>query len=306
MNILTFDLNLLRVFDALMRERSVTRAGERIGLSQPAVSAALARLRAALDDQLFVRKGTEMTPTPRAEELAGPLREALAAVDRSLFGETRFDPATAEATFTLLGADFFSTLVMPQLAAQLRLTAPGIRLRFLDSARGDVDRLLQDDAIDLALERPLALPDFVASEPLFVSPFAVVAAHDHPHLAALTPGAEIPLALYCALPHAIRSITGEMSGAIDEALAAQGAARRVVLALPHFHAVARAVAESDLVAALPIQFANAVAGELGLTLYQLPMPSPAPEIRMYWHARHTQSHPHTWLRAQVLDAVRGL
>ena len=157
MNFQAFDLNLLRVFDALMRERSVTRAGERVGLSQPAVSAALARLRAALDDQLFVRRGTEMAPTLRAEDLANPVREALAAMERALFGERRFDPATTHSTFTLLGADFFSTLVMPRLAARLRREAPGVRLRFLDSARGDVDRLLQEDAIDLALDSSLEL-----------------------------------------------------------------------------------------------------------------------------------------------------
>lgn len=267
MNFQTFDLNLLRVFDALMRERSVTRAGERVGLSQPAVSAALSRLRAALDDQLFVRRGTEMAPTPRAEALSEPVREALAAMERTLFGAGRFEPATAQASFTLLGADFFSTLVMPGLAARLRTEAPGVKLRFLDSARGDVDRLLQEDAIDLALERPLALPEWVSSELMFVSPFAVVAAKGHPRLAGVVPGTAIPLELFCNIPQAIRSIDGGMAGAVDEALAAAGARREVILGLPHFQSVALTVSRSDLIAALPVQYAQAVSASLGLELY---------------------------------------
>jgi DNA-binding transcriptional LysR family regulator len=302
-NFRTFDLNLLRIFDALMRERSVTRAGDRVGLSQPAMSAALARLRAALDDQLFIRRGPDMVPTPRAASLAGPVREALAAMELSLFGQQRFDPATAQATLTLLGADFFSALVIPKVAARLRREAPEVKLRFLDSARGDVERLLLEDAIDLALERPLTLPDWSSSELLFVSPFVIVAAKGHPRLGAVRPGDAIPLDLFCALPRALRSISGDMSGNIDEALAARGARREVMLALPHFQAVAESVAQSDLIAALPSQFASAVAADLGLDLYQPPMPSPAPEIRMYWHSRHDQSPLHRWLRQLVLDAV---
>ncbi len=306
MNFQTFDLNLLRVFDALMRERSVTRAGERVGLSQPAVSAALARLRTALDDQLFVRRGTEMTPTPRAETLAPFVRDTLAGLERGLFGEQRFAPASAQTSFTLMGADFFSTLVIPGLAARLRVEASGVRLRLLDSARGDVDRLLQDDAVDLALERPLQLPDWVSSEALFVAPFVVVAARGHAALRGLAPGSPIPLDLFCALPQAIRTITGEMSGDVDEALAAIGARREVVLGLPHFQSVALAVGRSDLIAALPVQYARAVAEETGLELFQLPMPSPTPEVRMYWHSRHDKRPAHAWIRRAVAEAVAEL
>ncbi|MBA4014107.1 MAG: LysR family transcriptional regulator [Phenylobacterium sp.] len=306
MNFQTFDLNLLRVFDALIRERSVTRAGERVGLSQPAVSAALARLRAALDDQLFIRRGPEMTPTPRAETLAPFVRDALNNLERGLFGDQRFDPATAQASFTLLGADFFSTLVLPGLAARLRAEAPGIRLRFLDSAHGDVDRLLLDDAIDLALERPLQVPDWVSSQVLFVSPFAVVAAKGHDALRDLPPGSPIPLEQFCALPQAIRTISGDMSGDVDEALAAIGARREVVLGLPHFQSVALAVGRSDLIAALPVQYARAVAVEAGLDLFQLPIPSPAPEVRMYWHSRHDKRPAHAWIRRVVATAVAEL
>ncbi len=167
MNINSVDLNLVRVLDALLRERSVTRAGERIGLSQPAVSAALSRLRYALNDQLFVRRGNDMLPTPLAERLAEPVRAALSEIDR-MFGSARtFEPAELERTFTLMGADFFSMLLMPALAGELAELAPKVSLRLLDSASGDVVRMLQEDAIDVALERPLDVPDWISSVRLF-------------------------------------------------------------------------------------------------------------------------------------------
>jgi DNA-binding transcriptional LysR family regulator len=301
MNFGAFDLNLLRVFDALMRERSVTRAGDQIGLSQPAVSQALGRLRALLDDQLFVRRGTEMAPTPRAEELAPVIRQALAQVEQALTGGRRFDPAGLSRTFSLIGADFVSLLMMPPLYARIAAEAPGVRLRLVDTAKGEVERLLQDDAVDLAVERPLNVPDWVSREVVFRSPFALVAAAGHPGIAAagVQPGEALPLDLFCRLPHAIRSVDGSMSGWTDEALAEAGRSRTVVLALPHFAAVCLAVAESGLIAAVPEQFAHAFARSMGLAVYALPIPVGVPEIAMYWHSRHDGNPAHRWLREHV-------
>jgi DNA-binding transcriptional LysR family regulator len=308
MNFAAFDLNLLRVFDALMRERSVTRAGEQIGLSQPAVSQALTRLRGLLDDQLFVRRGTEMAPTPRAEALAPAVREALAALELALTGDRRFDPAAAERTCTVLGSDFVSMLVMPELYARIAREAPGVRLRLVDTAWGPLEKLLQEDALDLAIERPLNVPDWVSREVLFVSPFAIIAANGHPALAArgVAPGAPIPLDLFCETPQALRSIDGGLGGFTDEALAKAGRERRVVLALPHFAAVAEAVARSDLIAAIPSQFAAAVADTLGLCVYQPPLAMGAPQISLYWHSRHDRNPAHAWLREHVRQACSRL
>jgi DNA-binding transcriptional LysR family regulator len=162
MNFAAFDLNLLKAFDALMKERSVTRAGDLIGLSQPAVSNALNRLRHALGDELFVRRGNDMIPTPRAEALAERIRDALVQVELAIAGDAGFDLARAERIFTLMGADFFSMQVMPVLSEQIARAAPGIRLRLIDSGSGDVERLLRDNVIDAALERPLDMPDWVS------------------------------------------------------------------------------------------------------------------------------------------------
>ncbi len=308
MNLNAFDLNLLRVLDALLKERSVTRAGERIGLSQPAVSAALNRLRHHFGDQLLVRSGNDMLPTPRAEALQESVRRALGLVEGVLGRGEAFDARQLDRTVTLLGADFFATTLVPALSRELAVAAPKVRLRMLDSARGDVGRLLQDDVIDAALERPLVLPDWIASEVLFHSPFAVIARPDEGAIAAagLAPGAVMPLDLFCALPHVLRSIDGGFSGATDAALASIGRERRVVLTVPQFHAVSLAVAQGGVIAVVPCQFAEKVAGPMGLAIYRTPLPIPAPAINLYWHARHTGEPAHRWLRALIVAEVRRL
>ena len=305
MNFAAFDLNLLRVFDALMRERSATRAGERVGLSQPAVSAALGRLRHLLGDELFVRQGNEMVPTPRALALGEPVRDALGRIELALVEGARFDPAAEQRGFTLLGSDFFSMLMMPRLSETVAQAAPDITLHLLDSARGDVDRLLIDDEIDMAIERPLELPDWVSRQPLFRGPFVVIAAKSHPDLAAagVHAGEPIPIDLYCALPHALRSIDGSTSSPVSEALAAIGRRRRVVLTLPQFYGVGLAVSRGRLLAAVPVQFARAVAGELALGIYRTPIPIPVQKVHLYWHRRHDHEPAHRWLREQVIRAT---
>ncbi len=299
------DLNLLRVFAAVMRERSVTRAGEQIAMSQPAVSAALNRLRYALDDQLFVRRGNDMVPTPRAEELAGPVQDALNQLQAALQGRRSFDPARAERTYTLLGSDFFSLLLLPVMARRLSGRAPGIRVRMLDVSRIDVARQLQDDAVDVVLEGPMELPDWVSREVLFRSHFAIVA---RPDLAALReagvrPGDAFPLEAFCALPHALRTVEGGMTGFTDEALAAIGRTRRVTMAMPHFHGVLLSVARSGMIAAVPRRFAQAFAPALGLALYEPPIALPSPDIQMVWHSRHDRNPAHRWLRAEIVAAM---
>ena len=301
MNFGTLDLNLLKIFDALFRERSVTRAGERIGLSQPAVSAALNRLRHASGDQLFIRHGHDMIPTPRAESLAAPIRAALEQLEKALGEDKRFDPGQAERVFTLLGADFFSSLLIPRLAARFERIAPRIQLRFLDSARGDVERLLREDLIDLALERPLELPEWISRQVLFESPFVIIAARKNKTIAkeGIKPGARLPLGLFLQLPHAIRSIDGSLRGLVDDALERKGHSRRVMLAVPHFHGLAAAVAQTGMIAAVPVQFADAVARDAGLAIYQAPFDIPVPKIQIYWHKRHDRNPGHVWLRQQI-------
>lgn len=298
MNFAAFDLNLLRIFNALMRERSATRAGEQVGLSQPAVSAALNRLRDLLDDKLFVRQGNEMIPTPRAETLAPGIQDALESLERLLAAPGAFDPARLDRSFSLMGADFFAILLVPRLMARLREVSQGITLRFLDTARGDVARLLNDDAIDMALEAPIETADWIESDLLFHSPFKVVVSASHPAIASIK-GTTLPDALIAELDWALRSSDGSLRGPIDEALAKQGLKRRVVLAMPHFAPLVDCIAESRLAAAIPAQFAAAYAGPKGLRVFDLPFESPASPIRLYWHGRRTRDPAHAWLRKLV-------
>ncbi|MDQ0315063.1 LysR family transcriptional regulator [Amorphus orientalis] len=308
MNISSFDLNLLKVFDALMRERSATRAGRLVGMSQPAVSNALHRMRNILGDELFVRRGSEMVPTPRAEAMSVQVSEALARIDQAIAGDATFDPHSAERLFTLYGADFFSSLLMPPLMRRVSAAAPNIALRFLESATGEVERLLRDNVIDLALERELPVPDWISRQPILISRFVVLAARGNRHLeeAGVRPGEPIPLGLFCALPQALRSVDGSMIGMVDDALARLGRTRRVMLALPHFHSVAVAVAESELIAALPNQTAEVAAGTLAVDTYLPPIEIRPQNLHMYWHRRDDHSPAHCWLRMRILDAVDTL
>lgn len=301
MNFAAFDLNLLRVFDALMRERSATRAGEQVGLSQPAVSAALNRLRDLLDDKLFIRQGNEMVPTPRAQSIAPGIQDALQTLERLLANDRVFDPRSLVRNFTLMGADFFATLFVPRLVALFSEVSNGLSLRFLDTARGDVDRLLNDDAIDMALERPLDMPEWIATEVLFHAPFKIIVARDNALIQGLDQNKPLPLDVFCQLQWALRAADGVMRGPVDEALEKRGRSRKVVLSVPHFAPLVACIAGSGLAAAVPAQFAKALAEPAGLSLFDLPFDSPAPEIKLYWHSRRTRDPAHAWLRRQVWE-----
>ena len=300
MNFAAFDLNLLRVFNALMRERSATRAGEQVGLSQPAVSAALNRLRDLLDDKLFVRQGNDMVPTPRAESIAPGIQDALEVLESLLIGERTFDPRTLSRQFTLMGADFFATLLIPRLVELFSETSPTLGLRFLDTARGDVERLLNDDAIDMALERPQVMPDFVESEILFDAPFRIVVAANHPEVKGLDDLNVMPLDTFCRMRWGLRSSDGSMRGYVDDALDEIGRRRDVVLAMPHFAPLLACVARSEVAAVVPVQFAEAFAEANALRVFDLPFKAAVPEIRLYWHARRTRDPAHTWLRHNIM------
>lgn len=306
MNLNAFDLNLIRVFDALMKERSVTRAGDRIGLSQPAVSAALNRLRHVFNDPLFVRQNNDMLPTNLALELADHARSALMDIESMLYLGRELDLETLSRVFTLLGADFFSTLFLPALAGHVQRLAPLVQIRLLDSGRGDIHRLLLENEVDMALEATFDAPEWVSSQVMFRSPFVIIGSSRNPALSDIPEGRPIPLELFLRSRHAIRSISGSFSGLVDETLEANGLKRVVSLALPHFQGVAQAVAGSNYIAAIPVQFARAVRRSLDLVIFQPPVEVPAPEIMLYWHSRHDRDPAHQWMRQEILAQVEAL
>lgn len=305
MNIASLDLNLLRVFDAMMLELSTVRAGERIGLSQPAVSSALGRLRHIVGDDLFVRDGNRMLPTPRAVELSAPIRRALLDIEDALSANAAFDPAVAATAFMLVGSDYFSSLLMPGLAARAFAEAPSVTLQMIDHPPASLFGLLADGKADLGVDRAVEVPEWILRQKLFRSHLACVARAGHPALAArgIRPGGVIDAETFCALPHVLRSADGGRTGTIDPALGKLGLARQVAMTVPHFHAVALTVSGSDLIGSLPVDFATLIAPRLGLDLYEPPVESPAMDIYMYWHRRMDRDAASLWLRRQVASVL---
>jgi DNA-binding transcriptional LysR family regulator len=308
MNIATLDLNLLRVLDALLREGSTVLAGTRIGLSQPAVSAALGRLRHALGDELFLRRGQGLEPTDYARALAIPLREILDDLESLLNGPKDFDPATSNAAFKLSGSDFFAEMLMPRLAEQLSKRAPGMRVQLVDLVPDNYVNTLERYEVDIALIPAADFPDRVDHQPVFWSTFSVIARTGHPRLerAGLRPGDIIPIDLFCDLGHILFSPEGKLKAMGDAALARVGRERRVVMTLPVFSGVYRAVAESDLIALIPTQLARQIGSKLGLDIYEPPMPVDPALITMIWHKRSTATPEHRWLRELISEILTPL
>jgi DNA-binding transcriptional LysR family regulator len=301
MNFAGVDLNLLRVFDAMMLERSTVRTGTRIGLSQPAVSAALGRLRQVVGDDLFVREGNRMVPTARALELETPVRAALRQLESTLGEAAGFDPAASSRTFVILGSDYFSTLLMPELAARIAPEAPRVKLQMLAWPTADLVRRLEDGVVDLAVDRDIGTPHWIAHRRLYRSFVQCVARRGHPMLArhGIAPGSRIPPEIFCGIPQVLMSMDGSTTGTIDPVLAKHGLARDVVMTVPHFHAVALAAAAGDLVGSLPVHFARHAAEVLGLDLYLPPYDPPLIDICLYWHRRLDRDPANCWLREHI-------
>lgn len=300
-----FDLNLLRVLDALLQEGSTVKAGERLNISQPAVSSALSRLRIALDDELFIRQGPKLVPTARAEGIAMPLREEMARIESMLIAHTAFDPSRAELNFRIAGADFFADLLIPPLAAAIARVAPGIRIQMLELVRDNGVDSLEQFRADVALHPDQSIPDWVVRAPLMSADFVMIAAQDNPHLAeaGILPGGEVPLDLFCSLGHVIFSPEGNVTAPGDAALSRVGRKRRVAMTMPFFSGICRVVSESDLVALIPFPLAEKLAPQIGFALYKPPLPIASPMLVATWHKRNDANPAHRWIRGEILRIV---
>ena len=307
-NLAIFDLNLLRVLDALLREGSTVRASARLGLSQPAVSAALGRLRRALGDELFFRRGQGLEPTHFALSLAIPLRGLLDSIEGLLAGPQPFDPSTSDARFRISGSDFFAEMLMPQLAERLLLQAPAMRVHLVDLVPGSHVATLERHDVDLALIPGSDLPDWVQRQRVFNSSFSVIARKGHPRIlrAGLASGQMLPIDLFCDLGHVLFSPEGNSRAMGDAALAKVGCERRVIMTMPVFSGVYRAVSGSDLIALLPTQLARHVAKSAGLEVYLPPMPISVAAISIIWHRRYSASPAHVWFRGQINELLAPL
>ncbi len=307
-NINAFDLNLLRVLDALLRERSTVQAGKRVGLSQPAVSAALARLRLSFGDELFYRDGKTFTPTKFALSLEAPVRNVLGQVEELIAGQDSFDPSTSSARLRISGSDYFAEMLMPALTERLQVEAPLMTAQLISLLPGKSYEALTLYDVDLVLNPEMDLPDWAEEQLLFKSDYCVVARAGHPRLASagVKPGEVIPLDLFCDIGHVLFSADGRRKAPGDAALAQVGRERRVVMTLPVFSGVYRVVAGSDLIALLPVTLARHVAKTAGLEIFLPPVAIPRTVLTMVWHWRMNTDPAHKWLRQQIAELLDEL
>lgn len=294
-DIRTLDLNLLRALDALLDEGSVTRAAERLALTQPAVSGMLTRLRESFDDPLFVRAQRGLVPTPRAQALALPIKRVLGEIE-SLLLPPAFDPASAGLTLNIAATDYAQrTLLVPLLAA-LRQQAPGIRIAVRPVDEERLQRQLEVGELDLAILTPETAHDGLHARELYQERYVCALREGHPAADALT------LERFCALDHAIVSLAGGgFYGVTDEALAGLGVARRVSLSVPSFLMLLEILRSSDLIALLPSRLVRP--GD-GLRVLEPPLAVPGFTKIVAWHER-THHHPaHRWVRALLVELSR--
>jgi DNA-binding transcriptional LysR family regulator len=302
MNWRTIDLNLLVVFDALAQDRSVTRAGQRLGISQPALSHALARLRHMLKDDLFLRTPAGMEPTPRAQELVEPIRQALSGLRDALAGAHNFDPAGARQSFTIAVNNHAALVMAPPLAVAATTDAPGVRLDFRPSGTLDTPDLLDRAEIDIALGTVAAPGERFADRRLFHDGFVAVLRKAH-HAAAVE--GPISLETLAELPHLTLSSTGENTDFVDARLEEAGFAREVALRAPLLAAGA-VLAQSDMVAVMSERAARQFATYLPLSILALPFPTPTLTTAMLWHRRSDAVPAHGWLRSMIVKVARSL
>lgn len=304
MDLHAIDLNLLVALRALLAERSVSRAAAVLGMSQPAVSRSLGRLRRQFGDQLLIKGGATMTPTLLAESLAGPLAAILSSMEALLGGASGFDPRTTDSVFRLATTDYGGAAVLPAVLPVLRQVAPGAGLEIVPLGR-DLPAMLAAGLADAALFSDDPLPDSLRTADLFVEGYASLVRSGHPAAANAVDGM-IGLEDYLAHGHALITVFGGRSGVIDDELARIGRRRRIVMWLPYFATAAFLVAGSDLILTLPLRAAEALGGPLGMTMLRPPV-SPSPfGYRIVWHPRTHDDPGCKWFRQLCMESVKNL
>lgn len=297
MELASIDLNLLVAFDALIEARSVSRAAERLGLRQPAMSAALARLRRAFQDPLFVRAAGAMQPTPRALAIAPGIAAALGTLRTTFSDVLPFAPDQANRCFRIASTDYTTLVIMPPLIERLRASAPKASLQIIGYDKGDIAELIDRGDIDLALGVFQNPPERAVLRQLCSEQFVGVARHGHPAIV----GGAMSLTDYVAAPHALVSVRRDARGVVDAALAARGLSRRIALVLPHMMALPGILAGSDLVAAVPTRVATLLGD--ALQTFALPIPVSGWHIQMLWNPVARSDAAHGWLRSLVAAAA---
>ena len=305
MNIRNMDLNLLTTLNALIGERSVSRAAERLDLSQPAVSNALRRLRQLLDDPLLVRSGNNMVPTPRALEIQPVVQRALDELNTAMFGSSTFDPAACHEPITIATTDGDIAVFAAALHDRLRHAGAPATLRFLNLDPSYARALLETGTVALAVGTMELAPEVLQQMRLGDDTFCMVMRAGHDLASATT-----QLHDYLAADHIlVAPLGGTPVGIIDTALAKRGHTRRIRMVVPSFHAALTIAAQTDLIATLPLATAraalHAVAGNGNLIILEPDYLAHSIRIRAFWHPRFHKTPLSVWLRRELRAAFRS-
>ncbi len=301
MNIRDIDLNLLVFLDALLRERSVTKAAQAMDMSQPAMSNALRRLRKLLGDPVLVRTARGMQPTARAEKLARPVRNALAQMEAAIAPNRAFEPDTAERLFTILITDYAASVLLPRVVGVLEREAPNIALNILSAGSDAIDQIERGEA-DFLVNRFGKLPANFHQQQLWSDRLACLIRKDHPALVAND--GQLTLESFLAQKHILITQTGIGLSRVDDALADRGLSRQISVLTRHYQLPRELVANSNMIVALPARIARYQARHLGLAVLDPPVDLPAFQIGIAWGALDHPDVAHRWLRERIIGIAR--
>ena len=295
MNLVEFDLKALLVFDAVMTERSTTKAGYRLSMSQPAVSSALNRLRHALKDELFIRGGDGMRPTPRALELAAPIRQALTQL-REALKPVKFIPESASRTFTFAMADHAAALILPPLAERLEKLAPQIDIRVKPNTNINAPELLDAGEIDFAIGLFLNPPQRLRVASLIKDEYICAMRRSHP-----LAHKHLDLDRYLSAKHLLISLSGEPTGFVDQLLESQGLQRRVAMTVNQFSAIPKILRQSNLVVTVVRRAITLSPYARELIVKPVPLAIQPSALSLLWHERLSHHPANEWIRSQLFE-----
>ncbi len=298
-NLRQLNLNLLIALDVLIAEASVTKAAERLDMSQSAMSHALKRLRTILKDDILIRTSNQMEVTPYACEISDHIRQILIEIHLTLLEKETFNPATAQETFRIAASDYVEATIGIHLVQQLTTQAPGIRIRISNLDKETVMDALDDNRIDLVINAKLALKSWHVEHSLYREEFVCVVRSDN----CLT---ELSLEDYLRRSHLLVSMRDDFQGAGDEILEQQQQSRQIIWSTSHFMAVPFLLANSDCVALLPRRMAQQCALLMDLKLLSPPIEIKGFTVSMIWHQRNTNRPQHQWLRERIVDATKNI
>ena len=300
MHISRIDLNLLVVLDAIYTEGGITRAAEKLHLTQPAISHSLGRLRELFKDELFAREGRAMVPTPLARNLIEPVRRALRGLEVTLNELETFDAATTQKRFTLAVRDVFESTLLPPLLKRVSRAAPSVDVAAVQIERRDVESELAAGTLDAALDVLLPLSDQIRRRRISLDRQVVVARKNHP---AVRRG--LTLATYLKQHHVLVSSRRRGPALEDVELSRQGLSRRIRLRCQHYFAACRVVSQTDLVLTMPGNYARIANRQFGNQILPLPLAMPPLDAYLYWHANVENEPANKWLREQIVGAFKA-